>query len=73
MRKIRFKHIFFLVVIIIIAVTFHQFYSGHRSDFMKVSKRYLSLFNDSIVENLDTLRTSLVADQDILNYSTPQC
>lgn len=67
MKEIKLKYILYPAIIIMVCITFHQIYSAHSSNFMTTSRKYMFFFKDSIVDKIDTLSASYVADQDILN------
>jgi len=67
MIKMKLKHIVIVVIAIIAAITILQFYTGHRANFRTESKKYLFLFKDSVIKNIDSLSTSSVSDYDVLS------
>jgi len=67
MKKKRVKYIFYSILVIMVSVTLHQFYSGHHDVSNELSRKYLFIFKDSTVNKIDKNIAGWSNDHDIIN------
>ncbi len=67
MKEIQLKKVILIALVSFIVFIAYLFHIGHTPVFNKVSRGYLFLFKDSILDYIDTTSVSSVAGNDIIN------